>query len=130
MNWLKKFMMGRYGMDHLSSTMIFGALILAILSRFLKVNILNSIALLTILFAYYRAFSKQIDKRYRENTKFLQAMAPVRKRFNRLTRRFKDRKDYKYFKCTGCNQLVRVPRGKGKITITCPKCKMKFTRRT
>ncbi len=130
MNWLKKFMLGRYGMDQLSSTMIFGGLALAILSRVLKVNILNSIALVTILFAYYRTFSRQVNKRYKENMKFLQLVGPLRGKLKGLTRRFRDRKDYKYFKCASCGQLVRVPKGKGKLVITCPKCKMKFSRRT
>ena len=66
----------------------------------------------------YRMLSKSTYRRYQENRRFLQ-----------LIDRIKDRKN-RYYKCPKCKQLVRVPRGKGKISITCPRCKEKFVKKT
>ena len=77
---------------------------------------LGMYALLTI--SLVRCFSRNTYKRYQENRKFLQ-----------LTGRMKDR-EHRYFDCPKCRQMVRVPRGKGKISITCPRCREKFVKKT
>lgn len=130
MNWLRKFMAGRYGVDQLSIFLIVVSLITLIISRVFKLNFLNIISLVLLVYAYYRAFSKKVYKRSFENTKFLNATYPIRSKFRSLVNKVKGLKEYKYFKCSECNQEVRVPRGKGKIVLTCPKCKNKMTRRT
>jgi hypothetical protein len=68
--------------------------------------------------AIFRSFSRQTYKRYQENRRFLM-----------LVDRIKDRRN-RYFECPRCRQIVRVPRGKGKIAITCPKCKERFIKKT
>ena len=120
--WLQRFMMGRYGTDKLNMWILGGGLVLCIISIFIAfppVNLLltaGSYALM--IWAIFRTFSRNTYKRYRENRRFLMMLD-----------RIKDR-DHRYFDCPKCRQPVRVPRGKGKITITCPKCKEKFQRKT
>lgn len=130
MNWLKKFMVGRYGMDQLSMGLIVLYILLAILSRFINIQIINIISLIVPIVAYYRVFSKDINKRYQENMKFLNIWNPIKNKFNNKVKKAKGLKDYKYFKCPSCSQSLRVPRGKGKIAITCPKCKTSIIKKS
>lgn len=130
MNWLRKFMLGRYGVDQLSTFLIVSSVLLLILSRMLNIGLLNLISLGLLIYAYYRAFSKKVYKRSFENTKFLKATYPIRSKTKSLFNKVKGLKKYKYFKCSECNQELRVPRGKGKVALTCPKCGNKMIRRT
>jgi phage FluMu protein Com len=130
MNWLKKFMIGRYGMDQLSMGLIVFYILLAILSRFMNIQIINIISLIVPIVAYYRIFSRNINKRYQENMKFLKIWNPIKNKFNGKVKKVKGLKDYKYFKCPSCSQSLRVPRGKGKIAITCPKCKTSIIKKS
>lgn len=130
MNWLKKFMTGRYGGDQLNNLLLVIFIFIFILSRFVKYSILPTIALIIVIIFYYRIFSKNIQKRYAENQKFLQFWKPIKKSFHVKLNRIKNMRHYKYFKCPSCDQKLRVPRGKGRLTITCPKCKHKITRKT
>ena len=119
---LVRFMAGRYGTDKLNMWILGGGLVLCIISIFIAfppVNLLltaGSYALM--IWAIFRTFSRNTYKRYRENRRFLMCLD-----------RIKDR-DHRYFDCPKCRQPVRVPRGKGKISITCPKCKEKFVKKT
>ncbi len=128
MNWLRKFMYGRYGTDQLSMTLIVISLILSLLAPVFKLP--SSIFLVLLFIAYFRVFSKNINKRYRENQKFLETFKPITSRFNKLKRRMKSRKNYKYFRCRNCKQEIRVPKGKGKIRVTCPNCGEKTIKKT
>ncbi len=123
MNWLKKFMLGRYGPDQLSFVLLIVAVFISILSRFLNSQILAILYIVTIGVVIYRMFSKDLSKRYQENVKFLNKWNYIKGKVNGKFNRIKGLKDYKYFKCVNCKQTLRVPRGKGKISITCPKCK-------
>jgi len=119
---LRNFMVGRYGPDKLNSALLWTAVILMIIGLFIPSNPVK----LALMILYYglwgwcifRMLSRNTYKRYRENRKFLL-----------LLERFKDRQ-HRYYDCPKCRQSVRVPRGKGKIAITCPKCKEKFVRKT
>ena len=124
--WFRWFMTGRYGTDKLNIALLITALVLCVLptviSIFVWLPILN--VALTILsyvltaVAIFRCFSRNTYTRYEENRKFL-----------RFWERLKDRQ-HRYYDCPKCRQTVRVPRGKGKIAISCPKCKEKFIRKT
>mgnify|MGYP001009844642 CR=1 FL=1 len=118
MNWLKKFMAGRYGTDQLSLVLLIFSILISILSVVLNSLILNIFYLIIIVI-----FSKNLSKRYQENMKFLRMWNSIKGKFKNKFRQIKELKDYKYFKCVNCKQKLRVPRGKGKISITCPKCK-------
>ena len=81
MNFLKRFMYGRYGMDQLSIVLIFGALLFMILSSLFGSQILNTISLALLVYSYFRVLSRNTTKRYAENTKFLQLVNPLQKWF-------------------------------------------------
>lgn len=130
MNWLKRFMIGRYGTDQLSIALIFLSIALSILSRFLPSRIIDIIYIALLIIAYYRIFSKNTYKRYIENQKFIGFWIPIQNKFKRKINRITSRKEYKYFKCTNCKQRIRVPRGKGKIKVTCPKCRNIMIKKT
>ena len=119
---VRRFMAGRYGTDKLSMTMLVVSLVLSIIGSFIKLPVLNlvltAVSYVLMFWAIFRSFSRNTYKRYQENRKFMQF-------FDRL----KDR-EHRYFDCPNCHQPVRVPRGKGKIAITCPRCRERFVRRT
>ena len=127
---LAKFMYGRYGMDHMSKFIIYITFVLLLFTLFTNSSILYFIALIGLLYTYYRAFSKNISKRYHENEVYLKVKYKVLGRFNKFIFRCKDRKTHVIFKCPSCSQKIRVPRGKGNISIKCPKCRIEFTKRT
>ena len=119
---MQRFMYGRYGTDRLSMVILIAGLVASLLGSFIRRFPFNLILLCLsyglMIWALFRVFSRNTYKRYQENRKFLQF-------FDRI----KDRQN-KYFDCPKCHQTVRVPRGKGKISITCPRCKEKFIRKT
>ena len=119
---LQRFMAGRYGTDKLNTSILFLGLILCVLSMFMPgkalVLVMTTLAYLCSFVVIFRAFSRNTYKRYRENRKYLDLIA-----------RIKDR-EHRYFSCPKCKQSVRVPKGKGKIAITCPKCRERFVKKT
>lgn len=130
MNWFKKFMTGRYGVDQLSWALMFLSIFISILSRFTNSKILAMLYIIPMAMVFYRMFSKNITKRYQENMMFLNKWNPIKRKINRIIQRIKDMKHYKYYKCSNCKQTLRVPRRKGKISITCPKCKTVMVKKT
>ena len=118
----RAFMAGRYGTDRLNMVILTAGLVVCLVSAFIKAPMVNllltAISYALMIWAIFRSFSRQTYKRYQENRKFLQF-------FDRM----KDR-DHRYFDCPKCRQVVRVPRGKGKISITCPRCREKFIKKT
>ena len=120
--WFRRFMQGRYGSDKLNMAILWvgvGACVLSWILPFALVKMaLCLISYILMIWAIFRAFSRNIYKRYQENRKYL-----------RFIERLKD-KEHRHFDCPRCRQPVRVPRGKGKIAITCPKCKEKFIKKT
>lgn len=123
MNWLKRFMAGRYGVDQLSWVILVVSFCISIMARIFNNRILDVLGITALGIVVYRMFSKNISARYQENTKFLNKWNSIKRRVNNRIQRIKDLKYYKYYKCSNCKQVLRVPRGKGKISITCPKCK-------
>ena len=119
---LSRFMSGRYGTDKLNMVILAVGVVLSLISAFIQnayVNlVLTFLAYLLLFWAIYRSMSRNTYARYEENRKFL-----------RFFDRIKDR-DHRYFDCPRCRQNVRVPRGKGKIAITCPKCGERFVKKT
>lgn len=123
MNWLKRFMTGRYGADQLSWVILVVYFFISIMARIFNNRILDVLGIVALGIVVYRMFSKNISARYQENTKFLNKWNSIKRKVNNRIQRIKDLKDYKYYKCSNYKQVLRVPRGKGKISITCPKCK-------
>lgn len=124
MKWIRKFMMGRYGVIDELSKLIFGiGITLTIFSMFFNSRILRFLATIFPIIFVYRTLSKNVRKRYGENARFLKSWNSAKRRARNKTKKIKGLKDYKYFKCINCDQNLRVPRGKGRVSITCPKCK-------
>ena len=117
----RRFMEGRYGNDKLNSAILGTALVVVILAVLIRVPLINlllhGVAYALMFWSIARSLSRNTYKRYQENRRYLQ-----------LTGRMKDR-EHRYFDCPKCRQPVRVPKGAGKIAITCPKCKEKFIRK-
>ncbi len=125
-----RFMYGRYGMDQLSRLTMYISLALFIITIFFHNTIIYAIAVLGFIYTYYRAFSRNISKRHSENQAYLKFRYKIIGRFNNFRFRMKDRKTHKIFKCPSCSQKIRVPKGKGRISIKCPKCRIEFTRKS
>lgn len=130
MRWLQEKMRGRYGSDELNRVLIGIALVLTFANLFIRNGIVSLLAFLLLILCYVRMFSRNYMKRQSENYKFLKYWNPIRFKFNKFIAKQKGRKDYKYFKCPKCAKAVRVPRGKGKICITCPECREEFNRKS
>ena len=130
---IRRFMIGRYGTDDLNRFLNLVFIVLIILEIFIPIRPIQYafawITLIILIVTSFRMFSKNIPKRYAENLKFLDLTAGLRRTMRINRRKFNDRKDYRYFKCPGCGQEVRVPKGKGHIRITCPKCGRSFEKK-
>ena len=131
----KKFMVGRYGVDQLSNGLNFIFLLFVIIGLLSKKSFFLVLALVPMIYNYYRMFSKNFSKRYNENRIYTNIMAPYYNWLEKITKKLqkhqnRDRKNYKYFTCKSCKQELRIPRGKGKVTITCPRCKHSFDGRS
>ncbi len=133
-NWLSRFMAGRLGTDQLSRALNIAALALLILSIFTGGSgvgrLIWALALACLLWGAFRSFSRNIPKRQRENEAYLNLTRNLRERIRSARERFDQRKDYRFFRCPSCRTWLRVPRGKGKLNITCRQCGERFTRST
>lgn len=129
MNWLQRFMYGRYGNDPLNLALLGVYVVLWLLARLFRSSLLWWLAMAVILWAFYRMLSRQIPRRQAENARFLDVVGPLRRKFNAHKCRIKD-KEHCYFRCPNCGQLLRVPKGKGKVSITCRNCGINFEEKT
>lgn len=130
MNWLRRMLVGRYGTDQLSLALIALYFVLFFLSYIPYCWFLSWIGLLLFAVILFRTFSRNIAKRYHENQVFLRFWNPVKNWFKNFRAAFRDHKTHRYYKCPNCKQKLRVPKGRGKIRITCPKCRNQFIKKT
>ena len=134
---LINFFSGRNGADTISKTVLWVA-VLSVVVSWLNAGVANGIisaifwllALVMIIYSYWRILSRNIYKRKAENDRFLAATEGIRSRFRGLKIRMTQSKEYKFFKCPSCGTVLRVPRGKGKVQITCKKCGDRFSGKT
>lgn len=127
---MTRFMLGRYGQDSLNAALCILALLLIFVAAFVPGRWPSLTALLPLGWATFRVYSKNLAKRREENAKWLKLTAPIRKSWRLRRTKWADRKSYRYFICPRCRETMRVPRGKGKIEITCRKCGARFQRKT
>lgn len=131
MNRRRSFFTGRNGPDALSMASSFTACLLLIISMFARgliSSILWVLALICLAASYFRILSRNIPRRQQENQKFLTVVSPITRRWNQLQTRRRQKNLYCFFKCPQCGTVLRVPKGKGHIRITCKTCSHVFER--
>lgn len=129
---LQRFMMGRYGVDSLNKFMIVMALVLMILSMLTgsRGSILYLLSIVLLILTYVRMLSRNHYKRANENAKYLNITRGFRGKLNKQKRYANERKFNHIYTCPSCRQKIRIPKGKGKIMVTCPKCKTQFMKKS
>jgi DNA-directed RNA polymerase subunit RPC12/RpoP len=127
---LRRFMVGRYGFDELSRFLVILSAIVLLLSNFIFKIVLYPISLIILLLCIYRILSKNHNSRYKENYIYLNYRNILYSKINKVKYNINQRKMYHIFKCPSCRQKVRIPKGKGKVTITCPKCRTEFKKKS
>lgn len=120
-------MIGRNGRDELQVAVLYASLILyafaSVFDRLIPFTVLKIVGWIGVFYSLYRFCSKDVNRRREENRKFLQELEFLKLRISM-------RKTHKIYRCKGCGRKIRVPKGKGKIEISCPLCGKKFIRRT
>lgn len=110
---------GRNGLDTLSFVSIVVSIVLFVLASVIETEyyalIPFVIGALILAYAIFRILSTNTARRQYEEERFAS---------------FFKRDPYKRFKCPKCKTLCRVPKGRGKIKIHCPKCGAEFIKRT
>ena len=129
MNFFRRLMYGRYGNDQLSFFLLLLYVLLILLAGLPHMAFLSWIALAVLVWDLYRMFSRRFDRRRAENARFLALAGPAIRWF-KMRRTIHRDKDHRYFKCPSCGQYLRVPRGKGKITVSCRNCGASFEERS
>lgn len=126
MAWAR-FMVGRNGMDNMVWHGLWGSVILQLLSMFLPVTGLLSTALLA--YSVWRMLSRNVGKRQTENLRYIQFTEKIGREVRQFFARLKGMKTHKYFRCPSCRNRLRMKRGSGEKTITCPVCRHQFTQK-
>ena len=129
-NFLRKIMAGRYGPDNLGVTTVVFSIILYLLFGVTGLAPLIYISYALLILALFRMMSRNILRRRAENDRFIRYWWPVRTKIGRMWANIRHGKTHKFFKCASCRNTLRVPKGKGKLQITCPKCGERFIKKT
>lgn len=131
--WKRKFqqfMIGRYGVDQLSRFLNVCIIALLTINIFTRGHILYWLAIGLFIYSYYRMFSKNISARLKENEMFLRYRFHAVEEWKKWKFKAEQAKKYHIYKCPGCGQKIRIPRGKGRISIHCPKCHTDFIKKS
>lgn len=123
-------MQGRYGVDSLSRFLLIAGVVLVGISSIVDLWILYVIAWALLIYSYVRVFSRNHAKRAAENQIYLNRTYKIRSKCSQLKNRLAQSRYYHIYKCPGCKQKIRIPRGKGKIEIRCPKCSTTFVKKS
>lgn len=127
---MQRFMAGRYGNDQLNQFIFIVAIISMVLEIITRQSLFYTLTLVLLILAYVRVFSRNINKRYEENMKFLQKKDAILNKFRRQKYYAAQRRSFHIYTCPQCKQKIRIPKGKGKISITCPKCRTSFIKKS
>lgn len=129
---IMRFMQGRYGIDQFSKFLLITGLVVVLLSSFFRESawsmILYILGWAIVIYCYVRMFSRNIQKRYAENQRYLSKTYKVRSWFQKQKNLFQQRKIYHIYTCPSCKQKIRIPKGKGRIEVRCPKCGTTFVK--
>lgn len=132
-NWLRRFMAGRNGTDQLNTALCGLTLVLLLLCPLtggVLSGILQFLVLIGLAVGLFRTFSRNTARRQQENAVYLRKTQHLRSEISGAVSRFRQRRDYRFFRCPSCRAWLRVPKGKGKLNITCRQCGERFTRDT
>ena len=127
---LRQFMIGRYGTDGLNQFLSIASLVLLLIAIISRVNLFTYLGAALLIFCYYRTVSRNISKRTEENYKFYTLKDRVDNKFKGWKEQWANRKVYHYYRCPQCRQKLRVPRGRGRIQISCPRCGAQFIKKS
>lgn len=127
---INEWMRGRNGADALANAFVWIAVLLYIINFFAKVTWVWWFALACLAYAWWRMTSRDIQARTRENEAFLSHVGGLRPWLQDTSAAWHEARLYKHLKCPNCGQRVRVPRHKGKLLVSCPKCHTKFDARS
>ena len=123
-------MYGRYGIDSFGKFTVALAFLLIITANITDSTLISLLSYACLFYAYFRMFSRNIYKRASENQLFLSKTAKARGWLYKQKNLFAQRKTHRIYKCPTCKQKIRVPKGKGRIEIRCPKCSTKFIKKS
>ena len=121
-----RFMQGRHGADSFSRFLLWVWLGLYVLSLLPYCWILSYVGLAVAIYSIFRMFSRNNQRRWAENAKYVQISGKIRISFSQARARFKNRKEYKYFRCPNCRSWMKLRRGAGEGTLRCSKCQHSF----
>jgi len=124
---IRRSMQGRYGMDELSKFLMAISIVMLLLATFTSNSMVNLVSFIIIGFVYVRMFSKNFYKCSLQNQKYLKLRNKLTGSWQNKISHFKQRKTHSIYNCPECKQKVRIPKGKGKVKITCPKCRAEFS---
>ena len=127
---LRQFMIGRYGTDGLNQFLSIASLVLLLIAIISRVNLFTYLGAALLIFCYYRTFSRNISKRTEENYKFYTLKDRVDNKFKGWKEQWANRKVYHYYRCPQCRQKLRVPRGRGRLQISSPRCGTQFIKKS
>lgn len=143
---ITRFMQGRYGVDEFSRFLTGFSFVWIVLELITRNRLFEIFFWVTVIYLYYRILSRNYGKRQQENSKYLTLRYRFVSKWNQLVhpngyqtksnridkwkKEMQQRKMYHIYKCPGCGQKIRIPRGKGKIAVTCPKCRTEFIKRS
>ncbi|HAX72733.1 MAG TPA: hypothetical protein DCY20_04355 [Firmicutes bacterium] len=130
MNKVQKFMQGRYGVDQLSMGLLILMIVITLIGQLFNQIWLIYFSWVPLILCYMRILSKNTYKRYQENLIFIRLWNPIQYKIDNKIKHIKSLKKFRYYKCKECGQSLRVPRGRGKLEIKCPKCKYTFIKKT
>lgn len=129
-NWLRRVMMGRYGVDQLTWVLLGFAVLMTLCSGIFQSSVFSILSWIVLIYGYFRIFSRNIAARQKENQALMSFWYKLKNGRTSAPKKKKDYKNYRYYACPNCKQKLRVPKGKGKISITCPKCNTNFIKKT
>lgn len=133
---IKKGMNNRCGLDELNNLLMLIGFVFVVISLFTQKGIFTILGAAFVVICYVRVFSKNVDQRRKENDLYMKYMGNVVRYVEYLVLCIKMRiksvsdKEYVYFVCSNCKQIIRVPKGKNKVSIRCPKCSNTFIKTT
>ncbi len=125
-----RFMQGRYGQDAFSRFLLGALLVCLLLNILIRSNLLSIFAWGLLFYSYFRMFSKNHAARYAENQRYLNATARFRYWLEQQKKLSGERKYHHIYVCPQCRQKIRIPKGKGRIMVRCPKCGHEFQKRS